>query len=207
MDASHWTTVAITGDAAGGGTSFFTALGPSSGVYVQMGAVYSTVDGGQTWQKHPLPSIVSACRTSDLTLSVGGSGVAAGTWSALLVFTNRSNVTCELTGYPTLVGVMNASGTTRATEVDHVMNGLNVPGSPTVTVAPGAKAGVIVSGTDGAGCPPPYQQLRVTPPGGGEPLAVSAHLEALSENMPSCGGLRVSAVHPLGDFSLSAGTT
>jgi hypothetical protein len=56
-DGSHWTKVAITGDAAGGGTSFFTALGPSSGVYVEVGIVYSTVDGGQTWQQHPLPSI------------------------------------------------------------------------------------------------------------------------------------------------------
>jgi photosystem II stability/assembly factor-like uncharacterized protein len=56
-DGSHWTKVAITGDAAGGGTSFFTALAPGSGVYVQVGAVYSTVDGGQTWQKHSLPSI------------------------------------------------------------------------------------------------------------------------------------------------------
>ena len=56
-DATHWTTVAITGDAAGGGTSFFTALGPSSGFYVHEGAVYSTVNGGQTWQRHPLPSI------------------------------------------------------------------------------------------------------------------------------------------------------
>src|SRR5262245_23970796 len=56
-DATHWTTVAITGDAAGGGSSFFTALGPSSGVYIQEDAVYSTVDGGQTWQKHPPPSI------------------------------------------------------------------------------------------------------------------------------------------------------
>jgi hypothetical protein len=150
---------------------------------------------------------VSACRTSDLTLSVGGGGSAAGTWSALLVFTNRGSVACDLTGYPTLVGVSNTGGTTRATEISHVMNGLDVPGSPQVTVAPGAKAGMIVSGTDGAGCPPPYQELRVTPPGGGEPLAVAARAEAMSMNMPSCSGLRISAVHPLADFSLSAGTT
>jgi hypothetical protein len=137
---------------------------------------------------------------------MGGSGVAAGTWSALLVFTNRGSVTCDLTGYPTLVGIANAGGTTRATEVSDFVNGLMVPGSPRVTVAPGARAGVIVAGSDGAGCPPPYQELRVTPPGGGEPLIVAAHLEALATKMPSCGGLRVSAVHPLADFSLSAGS-
>ena len=56
-DASHWTLVAVTGDAAGGGSSFFTALGPDTGVYVQEGAVYSTVDGGRTWQQHSLPSV------------------------------------------------------------------------------------------------------------------------------------------------------
>lgn len=55
-DASHWNTVAVTGDAAGGGNPFFTALGPSTGIYVQNGAVYSTLDGGRTWQQHPLPS-------------------------------------------------------------------------------------------------------------------------------------------------------
>jgi hypothetical protein len=55
-DAAHWTAVAVTGDAAGGGDSFFTALGSDSGVYVQDGAVYSTVDGGRTWQRHPLPA-------------------------------------------------------------------------------------------------------------------------------------------------------
>lgn len=55
-DATHWNAVAVTGDAAGGGDSFFTALGPDSGVYVQDGALYSTVDGGRTWQRHPLPS-------------------------------------------------------------------------------------------------------------------------------------------------------
>jgi hypothetical protein len=184
---------------AGAGASRAAQPGPAQSVSPTPGPAQSV---------SPTPGpVVSACRSSDLTLSVGGSGVAAGTWSALLVFTNRSSVTCELTGYPTLVGVTNASGTTRATVVDHVMNGLNVPGSPPVTVAPGAKVGVVVSGNDGAGCPPAYQELRVTPPGGGEPLAVSAHLEALSENMPSCGGLRVSAVHPLTDFAFSGSST
>jgi hypothetical protein len=163
---------------------------------------------GPTVSVSPTPGPgASACRASDLTLSLGGSGVAAGAWSALLVFTNRGSITCELTGYPTLVGIANAGGTTRATEVSDYMNGLMVPGSPQVTLAPGAKAGVLVAGNDRGGCPPPYQELRVTPPGGGEPLVVAAHLEALSANMPSCGGLRVSAVHPLADFSLSAGST
>jgi Protein of unknown function (DUF4232) len=178
------------------------------------GAGCATAGQSQPPQPGPTVSVsptsgpgVSTCRAADLTLSVGGSGVAAGTWSALLVFTNRSSVTCDLTGYPTLLGVGNSGSTTRATEVSDYMNGLMAPGSPRVSVAPGAKAGVIVAGSDGAGCPPPYQELRVTPPGGGDPLTVAAHLEALSANMPSCGGLRVSAVHPLADFSLSPGPT
>jgi hypothetical protein len=56
-DASHWSMVAVTGDAAGGRDPFFTALGPSTGVYVQNDAIYATTDGGRTWQQHPLPSI------------------------------------------------------------------------------------------------------------------------------------------------------
>jgi hypothetical protein len=147
------------------------------------------------------------CRTGDLTVALGGSGVAAGRWSALVTFTNRGSAPCDLTGYPTVVGVTEAGTTTTAAPVSDLMNGLKVAGSPSVVLPSGGRAGVGVTGAStpasGNSCPSPYQEIRVTPPGQSQALPVAARLDALSGDMPSCDGLRVSAVHPLVDFSFA----
>lgn len=52
----------------------------------------------------PAPSgsaaTVAACTTSQLLLSTGRGGAATGTFYLPLVFTNTSNTTCSLRGYP-----------------------------------------------------------------------------------------------------------
>jgi hypothetical protein len=55
-DGSRWTSVAVMGDAAGGGDSHFAAFDPETAVYFQDGSVYATRDGGHSWQRHALPS-------------------------------------------------------------------------------------------------------------------------------------------------------
>jgi hypothetical protein len=67
----------------------------------------------------------------------------------------------------------------------------------------------VVSGSDvpldGKSCPA-YKGLWVTPPGGSEASTVGTYLDALAADMPACGGLRVSAVHPMADFTFQTCT-
>ncbi len=54
-DGTHWPRVAVTGDAAGGGTVFFGALSGDTAAYVQEDTLHVTHDGGQTWTSRALP--------------------------------------------------------------------------------------------------------------------------------------------------------
>lgn len=153
------------------------------------------------------PSTLAPCRTAELKVSLGPGGVAAGTWAALLEFTNHGTAACSLTGWPAVAGIA-ASGTSApATKRSGSMDGLNASGTPLVTLAPGGQAGIDISGTDnangGGNCPPPYRQLRVSAPGDSSSVTVPAATSALSGGMPSCAGLGISPVHPLSDFSFS----
>jgi hypothetical protein len=147
------------------------------------------------------------CRTGELKVSLGPGGVAAGTWAALLEFTNAGNVSCTMTGWPTVAGITSAGAATPARNRSDAMDGLNVSGTPQVTLQPGGKAGIDISGTDnaagGGSCPPPYRQLRVSAPGDSASVTVPADTSALSGGLPSCGPVGASPVHPLSDFSFS----
>lgn len=148
------------------------------------------------------------CRTSELTISLGPGGVAAGAWAALLEFTNAANAPCTMTGWPGVAGITSSGTASPATNRSDAMDGLNATGTPHVTLQPGGKAGIDISGTDnpagGGSCPPPYRQLRVSAPGDSTSVTVSAVTSALSTGLPSCSPLAASPVHPLSDFSFSA---
>lgn len=152
------------------------------------------------------PAAGAACRTGELKVSFGPGGAAAGTWAALLEFTNQGTAACTMTGWPGVAGVTASGAATPATQRSGAMDGLNSTSAPQVTVQPGQQVGIDISGNDvsaSGSCPPPYSSLRVSAPGDSESVTVPAYLPALSGNLPSCGSLAVSPVHPLSDFSFS----
>ena len=159
----------------------------------------------------PPPSVatpaVAPCRTSELKVSLVSGGVAAGTWAAMLEFTNTGNVACTMTGWPGVAGITSSGAVSPATDRSGSMDGLDATGVPRVTLQPGGKAGIDISGTDnpagGGSCPPPYRQLRVSAPGDSASVTIPAITSALSTGLPSCAPLAASPVHPLSDFSFS----
>jgi hypothetical protein len=55
------------------------------------------------------PLAMRYCQAADLTLRVGRSGAAAGTWYTSFIFTNRSSTQCQLLGVP-IVQLLDAAG-------------------------------------------------------------------------------------------------
>lgn len=155
----------------------------------------------------PPPPASAPCRTSELKISLGPGGVAAGTWAALLEFTNTGNAPCTMTGWPGVAGITSSGTASPAKNRSDAMDGLNATGTPHVTLQPGGKAGIDISGTDnaasGGNCPAPYPKLRVSAPGDSTTVTVTATTSALSTGLPSCSPLAASPVHPLSDFSFT----
>ncbi len=134
------------------------------------------------------------CRLSELTLSAGQGGGAAGTIYGTILFRNSGSRTCELQGYPGVAG-LNSSG-------QQIAQAVRVPGqgggngSQAVTLAPGATVSAAVSGTDvpvgGATACADFTSLLVTPPG-------ETHSTVVTLKLPGCSGLKV--------YPVVAGTT
>ena len=145
------------------------------------------------------------CVTEQLKIQLASSGVAAGTWSAQIEMINFGRP-CSMSGYPRVDGVTATGASTAAVHDPGYMNGLDVPGVPAFVLDTGHRAGVDVSGTDnpttGSACPPPYTRFVVAPPGSSA-VTTTARLSSLGTDAPSCSGIRVSAVHPIGDFGFA----
>lgn len=153
------------------------------------------------------PAAAAPCRTGELKASPGAGGVAAGRWAALLEFTILGPVACTMTGWPAIAGITAAGAATPAANRSDSMDGLDATGVPHVTLPPGGKAGVDISGADnaanGGSCPRPYRELRLSAPGDSVSTTVPADVAAPGDGLPSCAGLAASPVHPLPDFSFS----
>lgn len=116
----------------------------------------------------------SACATSDLNVSIGGTQGAAGSVYTTIDFTNTGSGACTLYGYPGVSLVDSSAGQLGAAATR------NPSHSPTrVTLAPGAKANAVVQ-VAAAGnypaseCKPtPASSLRIYPPDQTQPLKVS----------------------------------
>jgi hypothetical protein len=112
-----------------------------------------------------------------------------------------------MTGWPGVAGITSSGTASPATNRADAMDGLNATGTPRVTLQPGGKAGIDISGTDnaagGGNCPAPYRQLRVSAPGDSTAVTVTATTSALSTGLPSCSRLAASPIHPLSDFSFA----
>lgn len=163
---------------------------------------------GSASASSPAPSVAAApCRTGELKISLGPGGVAAGRWAALVELTAVGNSSCTVTGWFTVAGITSSGTASPATNRAGSMDGLNATGEPRLTLAPGDKAGIDISGSDnaadGSSCPPPFGQLRVSAPGDSTSVTVPATTSAFSTGLPSCAPLAASPVHPLNDFSFS----
>jgi Protein of unknown function (DUF4232) len=146
-----------------------------------------------------------------LHIWVTRTGAAAGTVGGYLAFTNRGRSACSLRGWPTLTALRPGASTT-AVHVHATMFGPYVGGTgpfvrgvPSVRLRHGQSAVAAFTTSDiGLGptgaCPPPYRQLRVTPPGNTASVLVSAWIAYYAQNLPSCSRIEVSMVVPASDM-------
>src|SRR5579863_771555 len=126
----------------------------------------------------PVPTSTTAvassaplCTNSQVVVSDSGGSAALGHAADLILFTNDSQSTCTLTGYPG-VDELNASGQQAVHAIRTLsgyMGGL-WPGAttpPRVSLSPGQTASAIVEGSNfpiGTATSCPYYDLLVTPP-------------------------------------------
>ena len=150
------------------------------------------------------------CRTAQLHVWVTHTGVGLGTVGGYLAFTNRGPTACDLSGWPTLTALRPGASKT-AVHVHATMFGPYVGGTgPFVRGVPVVRlrhrqtaVAAFTAGDHGltsAACPPPYRQLRVTPPGNTATALVPAWIAWYAQNLPSCTGIEVSMVVPASDM-------
>jgi hypothetical protein len=152
------------------------------------------------------------CRTSQLKITMARSGAATATVGGQIWFTSHASAPCQLTGWPTLVAVTAAGRPAAAIRRLSTMFGPNLTRVPVVTINPAATAEAVFTGGDVPGpgattCPPPYRQLRITPPGNTQHTVISAWLPYLGAYLPACTPIWISPVvaFPVTDSAAVAG--
>lgn len=150
------------------------------------------------------------CSTGQLHIWLAHTGAAAGTVGGYLAFTNRGKTTCTLQGWPSLIASRPGASTTAIRKRETMFGPYEnvhgvaryVRGLPRVVLEPGRTAVAAFTASDvGVGptgaCPPPYRQLRVTPPGSAMSAVISAWLgNGFAHFLPSCTGIYLSMVVP-----------
>jgi hypothetical protein len=138
----------------------------------------------------------SDCKAADLKLSLGPTDGAAGHIYQALRFTNVSDVTCTMTGFPGVSYVTGDNGTQVGAPAQR-----DGAVGPTVTLAPGQVASSVVAMTDvgvfdpGACQPTPTRGFRVYPPNSTASMFVAENGTGCAGNPPSP-QLRVQTVKP-----------
>jgi len=139
-------------------------------------------------------------------MSPGGSGVGLGNVAQPILFTNVSQATCTLSGYPG-VAALDSQGNQvaqAARELLGYLGGLqnNATAAPVVTLTPGQVASADVEGTDNpvgsATSCTYYPSYLVTPPGETHSVTVSAGVVQGSNisGFPGCSPISVNPVVP-----------
>lgn len=133
----------------------------------------------------PASGAVSRCLVSELSLSTGGGNAAAGTIGRTFIFTNTSQTTCALYGYP---GMQRLSG------AQPVQTNVVWTPSPeqTVTLAPGGTASFLAWWHDQTGYTSPCptsDRIEVTPPNAYSQLTTTVPIQACPD-----GTINVNAV-------------
>lgn len=142
----------------------------------------------------PPPEPAIYCRTSELTITAGHSEAGLGHQGLPLRFTNRSDRSCVLEGYPGVAGLDSAGHQVVQAERTQrgYLGGQKFDGPPpTVHLRPGQGGAAYIEGisapADGASDCPDLPRLLVTPPG-------ETHSVVLQVGVPGCSHLQV---HPV----------
>jgi hypothetical protein len=164
----------------------------------------------------PSPSqgaATTACTTSQLKIAITNSGALGGQAGGYLKFTNDGAGACQLTGWPSVVALTSAGQGTTLKRAQSTMYGAwQAPAQlPTLKLGPGDSAYAVVAADDqptgNGGCPAPYRQLRVTPPGSSASVTVTAYLPGAQTYLPACTSAtgaptaEVSAITPLASLA------
>ena len=139
------------------------------------------------------PASGEACATSQLKVSLSNTGALAGQAGGYLKFTNQSQTSCRMSGWPVVVALTAAGTATPLRHAQSTMFGAwhyTAP-PPVVTLKPGDSAYAVVEADNqpvgnNAGCPAPYVRLRVSAPGDSGNVTVSAWLPGAGSYLPAC---------------------
>jgi hypothetical protein len=148
---------------------------------------------------------VARCHNGQIAVSGAGGGSGLGHQDQVILFTNQSQSTCALSGYPGVAG-LDAQGNQRVQAertpygyLGGLQFGTTTP--PSVSLAPGRTASAIVEGTDNpvgsATSCPSYPTLLVTPPN--LTVSVRVTVTGLGTNprgLPGCSPIDVHPVVP-----------
>jgi hypothetical protein len=146
----------------------------------------------------------SPCQISQLRISPGASGFGTGNVGQVLLFTNVSQTTCTVSGYPG-VAALDSQGNQVAQakrELIGYLGGLqnNATSVPVVTLASGQVASAEVEGTDNpvgtATSCTYYPSFLVTPPGETHSVTVNAGV-VQGSNIPGFPGCSPISVNPM----------
>ena len=151
----------------------------------------------------PTGNAARPCHDGQVSVSEAVGGAGLGHQDQVILFTNQSQSTCSLSGYPGVAG-LDAQGNqvvqaerTLSGYLGGLQNGATTP--PTVTLAPGQTASVTVEGTDNpigsATSCPYYPALLVTPPNLTE--SVRVNVSGFGTNPPGFPGCSQIEVHPV----------
>jgi len=160
-----------TGSASAASSSASAAATATSSAPSQATTPAGTASGGQT---STAPAGTAACTTSNLRISLGNGGAAAGTDFTIIDFTNGGSTSCTLYGFPG-VSLTNSSGAQIGAAATR---NPSTPAS-TVTLAPGGKANAQLGVGNAlnyptADCKPASSaHLKVFPPGQTQSIEVA----------------------------------
>ena len=156
------------------------------------------------------PASISACLTSQLSVTLTNTGALGGQAGGYLKFTDEGRIPCRLTGWPVVVALTAAGRATSAQHAPSTMFGAwryTAP-LPVVALKPGDSAYAVVAASDepvggSTQCPAPYVRLRVSPPGHPDNVTISAWLPGARSYLPACTAIDgsptavISAITPL----------
>jgi hypothetical protein len=179
---------------------------------VRLVAVYLALTGAVTFASAgaSAPNAPS-CRTSQLKIALTHTGAVTGVEGGYLRFTNRSDASCRISGWPTVIAV---EPTGRTVEAHRALHGMMFGGwtsrspLPVMTLKPGDSVyAAVEDGDNPVQSPrkpcPTARWLRVSPPGDSQRTRLSAWLRNDGAFLPLCTAysgspeLAVSAVVPL----------
>jgi hypothetical protein len=137
------------------------------------------------------------CVLRDLSVTVVGGSAVSNQEAILLRFRNSGRTGCTLNGYPKVVALRPGASSTAKDRLSIYNGGSTGNQSPVVVLQPGKSASSVVGGASmtregqSTACyHQPYRTVRVSIPGSGGSVTLSAHLPKDGPlYLPSCSGV------------------